>query len=213
MPRALVPAFLFLLLFPFRADAVSARDIVELSKAGLAEEVIIALIEVESTIFSLDAATLVDLKQEGVSERVLIAMLRSGRGPDQGLPAADAPVIDQGVAPKVIILGAQEEPKPPEPPPIVYYPEPYPVPVYVHVPVPVARAPRRHKAVIKDPAGFGRFINDGWRSGQTDAVRRRKTGHQDRDGGKRSGSKDEDGSGSKDKGRTDSKDTKQTGTK
>jgi len=66
-------------LLPARADALTVRDVVELTRAGLGEEVLLALIEVDRSVFPIDAATLKELKVNGVSERVIAAMVRSGR--------------------------------------------------------------------------------------------------------------------------------------
>ncbi len=60
-------------------SAVSVRDIVELSRAGLGDEVILALIDIDPVRYDLDAQRVLELKDAGVSERVLAAMLRSGR--------------------------------------------------------------------------------------------------------------------------------------
>ncbi len=62
-----------------QVSAVSVRDIVELSRAGLGDEVILALIDIDPVRYDLDAPRVLELKHAGVSERVLAAMLRSGR--------------------------------------------------------------------------------------------------------------------------------------
>ena len=41
-----------------RAGAVTLKDIVDLTKAGLGDEVLLALIEVDGGVFDVDAATL-----------------------------------------------------------------------------------------------------------------------------------------------------------
>lgn len=65
--------------FPVRADALTVRDILELSRAGLGEETLLALIEVDPSVFPIDTGTLKSLKAAGVSERVIVAMVRSAR--------------------------------------------------------------------------------------------------------------------------------------
>src|SRR5204863_6365215 len=80
--RRLAPCLIiisFLVLLPARADALTVRDIVELTRAGLGEEVLLALIEIDRSIFPIDAASIKQLKVDGVSERVIVAMVRSGR--------------------------------------------------------------------------------------------------------------------------------------
>ena len=54
-----------LLLASVRVEAVSVRDIIELSRAGLSDEVLVALIEVDDTPFSLDARQLLELRAAG----------------------------------------------------------------------------------------------------------------------------------------------------
>ena len=77
--RALVGGVLLWSLAATAVGAVSLRDIVELSRAGLGDEVILALIEIDPVRYDLDAPRVLELKNAGVSERVLAAMLRSGR--------------------------------------------------------------------------------------------------------------------------------------
>ena len=60
---------------PTVARAVSTRDLIELSKAGLGDEVLVALIEADGTVFNLDAPKILELRAAGVSERVITAML------------------------------------------------------------------------------------------------------------------------------------------
>jgi hypothetical protein len=126
--------FLFiltLLALPLGAAAqtqnVSVRDIVELSKAGLGDEALIALIEVNRPVFPVDVDTLKGLKDAGVSAAVIVAMIRSGRTPPP-LPLELPPVVEP------------DEPAPPAPVVVIEHREsvrevPVAVPVYVAVPV------------------------------------------------------------------------------
>jgi hypothetical protein len=75
----LVAVPLLLLLLPVRADALTVRDILELTRAGLGDEILLALIEVDGPVSPIDTETLKRLKDAGVSERVIVAMVRSGR--------------------------------------------------------------------------------------------------------------------------------------
>lgn len=79
---ALLIAVPLLSLLPVRADALTVRDILELTRAGLGDEILLALIEVDRSVFPIDSATLKRLKEAGVSERVIVAMIRSARTPD-----------------------------------------------------------------------------------------------------------------------------------
>ena len=78
---------------------ISVRDVVQLTRAGLGEEIILALIEVDPSVFPIDTETLKSLKDAGVSQRVIVAMIRSGR--TQPPPADPAPaVIEEAQAPE-----------------------------------------------------------------------------------------------------------------
>jgi hypothetical protein len=61
------------------AEALSIRDVIELSRAGLTDDVLVALIEVDGGVYPTDTATLKSLKDAGVTDRVMIALIRSGR--------------------------------------------------------------------------------------------------------------------------------------
>jgi DNA-directed RNA polymerase subunit K/omega len=89
-----------------RADALTIRDVIELSKAGLGDPVLIALIEVDRGVFSVDIDTLKKLKDGGVSEPVIVALIRSGRTP----PPAEAPAPPPAPADPV----AQSTPREPQ---------------------------------------------------------------------------------------------------
>ena len=78
---ALLVAVPLLSLLPLRADALTVRDILELTRAGLGEEILLTLIDVDRSVFPIDTATLKRLKDAGVSERVILAMIRSARMP------------------------------------------------------------------------------------------------------------------------------------
>lgn len=72
---------LVLLTAPVQAQAgdLTTRDIVELSRSGLGDDVLIALVDVDGGPFDLSPADLLDLKAEGLSDRVLAALVRAGR--------------------------------------------------------------------------------------------------------------------------------------
>jgi len=139
----LVPALLVLMLAGSvcRADALTIRDVIELTKAGISDEVLLALIDVDGGVYANDAATLKALKEAGVSERVMVALVRSGR--ERRLP--DPPP-------------APMEPAPEPPPPVVVIEHHEPdarqvvVPVPVYVPVYTSRSPRRHRATVETTA-------------------------------------------------------------
>jgi len=114
---------------PSRADALTLRDVIELTRAGLGEEVLLALIEVDRSVFPIDAATIKELKANGVSERVITAMVRSGREvppPEPIATEAPQPVAPQ---PQVVIIDHRDPPEVHE----VVREVPVAVPVYIPV--------------------------------------------------------------------------------
>lgn len=88
-------------LTPAGASAVTVDQIVALSKAGVVESVLLALIDRDRSVFPIEPDQLVALKQAGLSEAVVLAMLKSGR--DRSLETATAPL--QSVVPETIIIG------------------------------------------------------------------------------------------------------------
>ena len=109
-----------LLLLPATAGAVTVHEIIELTKAGLSDEVLTALIDADRTIFTLDKDQILELKEAGVSKAVLLKMLRSRREFDSPPPEA-APEPASGPTatasadevPGIVIIGAQPAPAPP----------------------------------------------------------------------------------------------------
>lgn len=73
------------------AAAVTLDEVIALSRAGLADEVIVALIEQDPPEAAVDLATVLWLKDAGVSEPVLAALVRaSGRAAAASYPEAGA---------------------------------------------------------------------------------------------------------------------------
>jgi len=143
-----------------RAEALSVRDVIELSKAGLGDEVLLALIEVDPSIFAIDAPTLKQLKAAGVSDRVIVAMIKSGRTPKaEVVPAAadpqPAPASEaRSREPEVIVIDHHDAPAPapaPAPPPVTY---PVAVPVYVPVVTDAYRQRDRVETVLQTDQGY-----------------------------------------------------------
>ena len=98
-----------------RAEALNIRDIIELTKAGLSDQVLIALIEVDRGVFSVDTDTLKKLKNAGVSDPVIVAMIRSGRMPAVEPPPAPvqntdpAPADETSREPQVIVIDHHDQ--------------------------------------------------------------------------------------------------------
>jgi hypothetical protein len=120
-----------------RAEAVTIRDLIELSKAGLSDDVLLALIEVDRRVFSIDTATLKQLKEAGVSDQVIVALIKSGRQRPEPVaaPAPDPAPLPREREPEVIVIDHRDPPTP-APQPVAY---PVAVPVYI----PVASPSRR----------------------------------------------------------------------
>jgi hypothetical protein len=76
------------LLMPAPASAVTLDQVVALARAGVTDAVILALIDRDKTIFSIEPEQIVALRDAGVSEPVILAMLKSGR--EEGERAAQA---------------------------------------------------------------------------------------------------------------------------
>ncbi len=140
------------LFIPASASAVTTRDIIELTKAGLSDDILIALIDADRTVFSLDKDEILALKKAGVSHAVMLKMLRTR-------VEFDVPAAMPEAAPAEMVVIATEPP--PAPVTVV-------VPQYFYVPYPIWGVPRHHTIHAPQPVmapeyrGFGRFINDGW---------------------------------------------------
>lgn len=130
------------------AEALTIRDIIELTRAGISEEVLLALIEVDRGVYAIDTATLKQLKAAGVGERVMVALVRSGR---EALPETSAPVLEaqdaQPPVPQVVVIDHHD-------PPVERIRE-VPVAVPVYIPVTVGR---RHHAGVTGSFDASNFI-------------------------------------------------------
>ena len=123
--RRLLLASVLILGVTSRAEAVSLRDLVDLARQGMSDDLLIALVEAEKSVFHLTAADLKDLKSQGLSDRLLIHLLQT--------PALRP-------APEPTLLVADPKPTRPAPNPpstviIVDRVEQVAVPVFVPVPV------------------------------------------------------------------------------
>jgi hypothetical protein len=184
--RALLVALPLLILLPVRADALTVRDIVELTRAGLGEEVLLALIEVDRSVFPVDTATLKRLKEAGVSERVIVAMVRSARTspPVTAQIAAVEPAPPRATEPQVVVIDHHDAPQVRE----------VPVAFPVYVPYVVRsvhagsrddrgrdgfRAATSHAAPVKQPEpvywGFGGKLRpDAWQPAPDTTVKKKQ---------------------------------------
>ena len=129
---ALLAVVPLLSLLPARVDALTVRDILELTRAGLGEEILLTLIDVDRSVFPIDTATLKRLKEAGVSERVILAMIRSALMPAPMPEPIAAVEPAPAPEPQVIVIDHHEPPQIRE------------VPVAVPIYVPLGRAVRHH---------------------------------------------------------------------
>ncbi|HTI37540.1 MAG TPA: hypothetical protein VL484_08290 [Vicinamibacterales bacterium] len=142
MRRLMIVMGIAAMSFANRADALTVQDVIELSKAGVSDQVLLALIDVDRRVYTLDADSVKTMKAAGVSDTVLLAMIHAGR--DDSTPPSDV----QSPMPE----DAQFDQ---EPPPVDYgnvteireVPVPVPVPVAVPVAVPVVSGDRHHNRI------------------------------------------------------------------
>ena len=128
---------------PAAASAVTIDEVVALSKSGVSEEVIVAVIERDQTLFTMSPALLMKLQRDGLSDRVLLALIKSGRPSEPPPPVSPAAPVTASVPPPPAIAVVGHGPQPPnaseseliaadatQGPPL-----PVPPPVFVPVPV------------------------------------------------------------------------------
>ena len=154
-----------ILAVPSAAHAVTVRDLMELAKAGLADDVLVAVIDADRTIFTLDKDQILALKKAGISEKVLLKMLGTRKEfdtPPETVAESSAP--SSAELPGVVIIGGETAPKERT------YDNPafgYPY-FYLSYPIWGVTPPRGHHRPPAAPfipnvqRGFGRFMNDGW---------------------------------------------------
>jgi len=77
-------------LMPSVASAVTLDEIVGLARAGVTDAVILALIDRDKTVFTIEPERIVTLQRAGLSEAVILALLKSGREEGDQAARADA---------------------------------------------------------------------------------------------------------------------------
>jgi hypothetical protein len=108
---ALVAGVLTLVCGPAPAFAVTVDEIVSLSRAGVSDDIILALIDRDKSILPIGPEQILKLRGEGVSEAVIVAMLKSGRAEGDDAARRDAAetaaFIASGLStgPEVVIVG------------------------------------------------------------------------------------------------------------
>lgn len=114
-----------------RAEAVTLRDLVDLARQGMSDDLLIALVEAEKSVFHLSVADVKQLKQQGLSDRLLIHLLQTPSlrpAPEPTLHIADTRRPPSVAAADVVVIDRVET---------------VAVPVYVPVPAPAHH--RRHE--------------------------------------------------------------------
>lgn len=137
------------------ASAVTPDELAALTKAGLGDEVLLALIESTGMDRAVDAARSLALKRAGVSDRVIAAAVRASYqapAPPIADPVAVAPCVQCEA--NVAVIGGT-------PPVAVVQREVYYLPWIWAAPVRPG-PPRASGPYLPGHKGFGRFINDGF---------------------------------------------------
>jgi hypothetical protein len=127
---------------PATASAVTIDEVVALSKNGVSEQVIVAVIERDQTLFTLSPALIMKLQRDGLSDRILLALIKSGRPNEPPLGARPVAPVAAPVPPPPAIAIVGHGPQLPntsdfdsmaadetEAPPPVFVPVPIVVPV------------------------------------------------------------------------------------
>jgi hypothetical protein len=84
MRHRLGVAFLSALLLGLSASAASAatiQDLIKLKAAGLSDDILIALIQSDGSVFKMNADDVIAVRKEGLSEKVIMAMLSTAIKP------------------------------------------------------------------------------------------------------------------------------------
>jgi len=128
---------------PAAASAVTIDEVVALSKSGVSEQVIVAVIERDQTLFTLSPAQIMKLQRDGLSDRILLALIKSGRPNEPPPPASPVAPVAASVPTQPSITVVGHGPQPPNAPESDLIAAdaaegpPLPVPLPVFVPVPV----------------------------------------------------------------------------
>lgn len=92
------------------AYAVTIRDLIELSKEGVSDAILVALIETDGSRFKLTPDDIRSAKTQGLSDAVIVAMIRTRpvSAPQRdavvdSIPAAPQPDPEPVIAPRIIV--------------------------------------------------------------------------------------------------------------
>ena len=122
--RLLLPALVLLGPMQGRASAVTIQELLEF-KGKLSDDVLVALIESDGSVFHLSIGDVAALKDKGLSEKVILAMLKTAT--KQQTTPAPPPMVPQ---PQPVYAPPPADPygQPPQyaqepPPPVIYDPQ------------------------------------------------------------------------------------------
>ena len=88
--RLLLPALVLLGPMQGRASAVTVQELLDF-KGKLSDDILIALIESDASVFHLSIGDVAALKEKGLSERVILAMLKTATKRPAAVTAAPPP--------------------------------------------------------------------------------------------------------------------------
>jgi hypothetical protein len=135
---------------PATSSAVTIDEVVALSKSGVSEQVIVAVIERDQTLFTLSPALIMKLQRDGLSDQILLALIKSGRPNEPPPPASPVAPAAAPAPPPPVIAVVGHGPQMPNTPELdsmaadatEALPLPVPPPVFVPIPiiVPVLQA-------------------------------------------------------------------------
>lgn len=74
------------------ASAITIEDLVNLRANGLGDDILVALIDADGSVFQLTAVDVLALRKRGLSERVILAMLITGKAGTRAPGASVSPV-------------------------------------------------------------------------------------------------------------------------
>lgn len=118
---------------PALATAVTLDQVVQMSKAGVSDAVILEMIAREQTLVTIAPDQILALRRQGISDAVIVALLKSGVPAEESLRAE--PVPQTPVEPIVVVVGhgpdrpnASDDFSAAVPPQVVVVPVPYGVP-------------------------------------------------------------------------------------
>ena len=103
------------------AMAVTNYDLVQMTRAGMSEDVIISTIRSRGARVDLSPQALIELRQQGISDRVVLAAQQMGPGGYvAGAPPYGPTVVSEVPPPPSVIVAPAYRPYP-----YWYYPRPY----------------------------------------------------------------------------------------